>query len=189
MHEQSSGGFGCFVSCRQRRKQGKVGKHEKAPLLISAIIDSALLTWSLFNPAETCQYTGNAACTAGSALAATALVLWPQESTASTPLAAGTAWELQRCQPVPVQLPAETQNPKLWAQKRQKTGKCPECNAQSSPVGRYEHSGVNKGQPGSAARLTNCVFVSIFCQGNEEHENYGSFTNFWSSLLLKIQLY
>lgn len=78
MHEQLSGGFTCFVSCRQRRKRNKVEKHEQALLLISAIIDYALLTWTLLNLAETCQYIGNAACMAGSALPAIPLVLWPQ---------------------------------------------------------------------------------------------------------------
>lgn len=55
MHEQLSGGFRCFVSCRQRREEKMVGKQEKAPLLIFVIIDHALLSRSLFNPAETSQ--------------------------------------------------------------------------------------------------------------------------------------
>lgn len=56
MHEQSSGGFRCFVSCRQRRKGKKVEKQENAPLFnICNYWSRSLLTWSLFNPAETLQ--------------------------------------------------------------------------------------------------------------------------------------
>lgn len=56
MHEQSSGGFRCFVSCRQRRKGKKVEKQENAPLFnICNYWSCSLLTWSLFNPAETLQ--------------------------------------------------------------------------------------------------------------------------------------
>lgn len=63
------------MSCRQRRKEKKVGKDEKASVLVSEIIDYALLTWSLLNPAEICQYTGNTALMAGSALPTTPLIL------------------------------------------------------------------------------------------------------------------
>lgn len=157
MHEQSSGGFRCFVSCRQRRKGKKVGKHEKAPLLISAITDYALLTWSLLNPAETFQYIGNAACMAGLALPATPLVLWPQ----CDPLLP-LLWQLGQPVDFRVQgshvhvpasagnacVPAEIQYPKWQAQKRQKIGKHSECNAQSSPVSRYKLSGASKGCQG-----------------------------------------
>lgn len=153
MHEQLSGGFRCFVSCRQRRKGKKVGKYKKAPLLISAIIDYAFLTWSLLNPAEMIQYTGNAACMAGSVLPATPLVLWPQCN-----LLLPLLW--QQGQPV------DFRGASLWKceysclQKSNiqngnpRRGKDWEISWVQCPE--QSHGQVSKG---SAPRLTNCVVV------------------------------
>lgn len=62
------------------------------------------------------------------------------------------------------QLPAEIQCSKRQAQKRHGMGKCAECNAQSSPVSMYKHSGVSKGYQGGLEGLQTVYLFKYFAK-------------------------